>query len=123
MAKEKTGRLSIYYQAAAAMMLIQLVHKIVREIPGGLETVGTKAVVSGTVFAAILLIGIILVLFRIRWGLVLGVVVGAVMIIQPVIVHVIWGLPDMNGIWWYPAFPWVQAILMIYFCSLAWKRA
>jgi hypothetical protein len=122
MTEEKKGRLSIYYQAAIAMMLIQLVHKIVREIPGGLETVGTKAGVMGSVFSAILLIGIVLLFFRIRWGLILGIVVGVFMLIQPVVVHIIWALPDWNGIWWYPIFPWVQAILMIYFCLLAWKR-
>ncbi len=121
MEKEKSGRLSIYYQIAMAMMLIQLVHKIVREIPGSLNMEGPGGYVT-VLFAFLLFVGIILLLFRIKWGLIFGFVDGVWMIFQPVLVHIIWAKPDINGIWWYPVFPWVQAILMIYFCVLAWKR-
>ena len=121
MSKEKRGRLSIYYQVAIAMMLIQLVHKIVREIPGSLNMGGPGGYVTG-LFAFLLFVGIILLLFRVKWGLIFGFVDGMWMIFQPVLVHIIWAKPDINGIWWYPVFPWVQALLMIYFCVLAWKR-
>jgi hypothetical protein len=81
--------------------------------PGGYVTIA---------LAFLLLLGIVLLLLKVRWGLIFGLVDGAWMLFQPVLVHIIWAEPDINGIWWYPVFPWVQAILLLYFCSLAWKR-
>lgn len=112
---------SIYIQAAIAVMLIQFVHKIVREIPGSLRMEGPGGFVS-IVFACLLAAGILLLLLRIKWGLLLGIIDGAWMLFQPIYVHVIRGLPDQNGIWWYPLFPWIHAVLIIYFCLCAWKR-
>lgn len=119
---KNTSRMpSIYVQAAITMMLIQLVHKIVREIPGALRMGGPGGVVT-IVFTCLYVLGIILLLLKIKWGLILGILGGAWMIFQPILVHVIMGHPDQNGIWWYPVFPWTQALLMIYFCTLAWKK-
>lgn len=121
-AKEAKGlRLSIYLQAAMAMMLIQLVHKIVREIPGALQMGGPGSIVVPG-FACLLAVGIILLLMKVKWGLILGIIAAAWMIFQPVLVHIIRAHPDQNGIWWYPVFPWTQALLIIYFCVLAWKK-
>jgi len=121
MRQNEKGRLSIYIQAAIAMMLIQLVHKIVREIPGALNMGGPGAI-GVPVFTGLLVLGIVLLLFKVKWGLILGLIDGAFMIFQPILVHVILAKPDINGIWWYPIFPWTQAILIIYFCILAWKK-
>ena len=118
--KDKT-KPSIHIQAAIALMLIQLVHKIVREIPGAIK-MGGPGVVVVSIFAGILAIGIILLFLRNKWGLILGMLDGAFMVFQPVFVHIILAHPDQNGIWWYPVFPWTQAILIIYFCSIAWKN-
>jgi hypothetical protein len=112
---------SIYVQAAIALMLIQLVHKIVREIPGALNMGGPGAV-GVPIFAVLLAIGILMLLLNIKWGLILGIIDGAWMIFQPILVHIIMAKPDINGIWWYPVFPWIQAFLIIYFCILAWKK-
>lgn len=30
--------------------------------------------------------------------------------------------PDQNGIWWYPIFPWIQAILILYFSVLVLRN-
>ena len=57
-----------------------------------------------------------------KWGLLLGIIDGAWMIFQPILVHIIMARPDINGIWWYPIFPWTQAVLLIYFCRIAWKN-
>ncbi len=120
---ENTSKMpSIYIQSAIALMLIQLVHKIVREIPGALKLGGPGAV-GVPVFAGLLAIGIVLLLFRKKWGLLLGILDGAFMIFQPILVHVIMGHPDQNGIWWYPLFPWTQAVLILYFCTVAWKKS
>ena len=112
---------AIQVQAVIALMLIQLVHKIVREIPGAIKMGGPGAV-GVPIFAGLLVIGILLLIFRNKWGLILGMIDGAVMIFQPILVHVILAHPDQNGIWWYPIFPWTQAILIIYFCRIAWKN-
>jgi len=121
MGENEKVRLSIYIQAAIAMMLIQLVHKIVREIPGALNMGGPGAI-GVPVFTGLLVLGIVLLLFKVKWGLILGLIDGAFMIFQPILVHVILAKPNINGIWWYPIFPWTQAILIIYFCILAWKK-
>jgi len=121
MEKNKKEKFTIYIQAAIAMMLIQLVHKIVREIPGALNMGGSGAILV-TMFAGMLALGIVLLFFKVKWGLILGLIDGAFMIFQPILVHVILAKPDINGIWWYPIFPWTQAILIIYFCILAWKK-
>ena len=117
----KKGKLSIYVQAAIALMLIQLVHKIVREIPGALN-MGGPGVIVVPMFTGLLVLGIGLLCFKVKWGLILGIIDGAFMIFQPIFVHIILAKPDINGIWWYPIFPWVQAILIIYFCILSWKN-
>ena len=121
MKENRKRKLSIYVQTAIAMMLIQLVHKIVREIPGAIN-MGGAGVIGVPVLTGLLVLGIGMLLFKIKWGLILGIIDGAFMILQPIFVHVILAKPDINDIWWYPIFPWTQAILIIYFCILAWKN-
>ncbi|MCD4722397.1 MAG: hypothetical protein K8S13_21435 [Desulfobacula sp.] len=119
--QELKSRSSIYHQTAMAMMLIQLVHKIVREIPGAIKMEGPGAI-GVPIFAGLLAVGILLIILKNKWGLILGIIDGAFMIFQPILVHIILAHPDQNGVWWYPIFPWTQAILIIYFCCLAWKN-
>lgn len=119
--KNRTQKFSIYLQIVIAMLLIQFVHKIVREIPGAINMGGIGKIMT-PIFAGIIIFSIILILFKIKWGLILGIIVGASMIFQPVFVHIILAKPDQNNIWWYPVFPWLQAVLIIYFCVLAWKK-
>ncbi len=121
MEQKKRKKLSIYIQAAIAMALIQLVHKIVREIPHSLSMGGPGAILV-PIFTVLLVIGIILLFFNIKWGLILALIDGLFMIFQPILVHIILTQPDINDIWWYPIFPWIQAILIIYFSALAWKN-
>jgi hypothetical protein len=115
------SKLTIYIKAAIAMMFIQLIHKIVREIPGAMNIKGPGVIIV-PIFAVILLIGIVLLIFRVKWGLIFGFIAGGFMIFQPILIHIILAHPDQNGIWWYPIFPWTQAILILYFCILAWKN-
>ena len=112
---------AIYIQAVVAMLIVQLVHKIVREIPGAINMGGPGAI-AVPIFAGMIVISIILIIFKNKWGLILSMVVGIWMIFQPILVHIIMAFPDQNGIWWYPIFPWTQAILIFYFCNLAWKK-
>lgn len=117
MKKNKLKSPTIYIQTAIAVLLIQLVHKIVREIPGSIKIGGLGAIMT-SIFAGLLLISIILLVLRNKWGLILGMIDGAFMIFQPILVHIILAHPDQNGVWWYPIFPWIQAILIIYFSFL-----
>jgi hypothetical protein len=112
---------SIHIQAAIALMLVQLVHKIVREIPGAIKMGGIGAI-GVPIFTGLLVIGILLLILRNKYGLILGMIDGVFMIFQPILIHIIQAHPDQNGIWWYPIFPWMQAILILYFCRLAWKN-
>jgi len=114
--------ISIYAQAAAAMMFIHLLHKLVREIPGGIASIGTNAAITGIICVALLGAGIFLVLIKVKWGLLLGIIPAIWICFQPILVHVIWAKPDINGVWWYPVFPMAQGLLIIYFSVLAWKR-
>jgi hypothetical protein len=112
---------SIYLHVVVAMFIIQLLHKIVREIPGSLEMGGPGGIIT-ILFAISLIVAIILTLFRKKAGLIIGIINGAWMIFQPILVHIIMGHPDQNGIWWSPVFPWTQAILIIYFSILTLKQ-
>ena len=56
-------------QAAIAVMLVQFIHKIVREIPGAIKLVEGPGVALVVIFAAILFVGILLLMFKIKLGL------------------------------------------------------
>ena len=111
---------SIHIQAVMAMMFILFVHKLVREIPGSLD-IGSIGGIATITAAAMLALGIALLFFRNRWGLILGFVPAVWAMLQWILVHVIWARPDQNGVWWYPIFPIVQGVLIIYFSILAWR--
>ena len=107
------------------MYIISIIHKIVREIPGSQtlnEQNSQMGLIVTIVMTIILVICIILVLFNKKLGLYLGFIPAIWATIQWILVHVIFAYEDINGIWWYPIFPWTQAIFIIYFCILAWKK-
>ena len=120
--KNRTGLPSIHIQAVIAVLFINFIHKLVREIPGSLNLEGGIGGIVTTTTALILALSIILLLYRKRQGLVLGMVPAVWAMLQWVLVHVIKGHPDQNGIWWYPIFPIVQGALIIYFSVLAWRN-
>ncbi len=113
--------LSVPVQAAMAMMFILFVHKLVREIPGSIKLEGSIGTIATTAAAIMLALAIALLYFRKRWGLILGAIPAVWATLQWILVHVIQGNPDQNGVWWYPIFPIVQGALVIYFSVLAWR--
>lgn len=121
MNKQEVKGISIYLQVSAAVMMILFSHYIVRALPGALSFGGPASIIV-PILTTLLFVGIILVLFRKKWGLIFGFLNGAYMIFQPIYVHIIKGLPDKNGIWWYPVLPWSISLLIIYFCNLSWKN-
>ena len=123
--ENKSKSISIYFQAVIAMLFINFIHKLVREIPGSQTLTGMHSnmgLVVGIVTTVILVISIILLLFGRKEGLILGIVPAIWAMFQWVIVHVIFAYPDQNGVWWYPIFPTIQGILIIYFSIIAWRN-
>jgi len=122
---ERSNKLAvpvIYIKAVAALMFIQLVHKVVREIPHVLQMTRIFPKVVLIFFTVLLIAGIIGVFCRFRWGLIFGIIGGAWIIFQPFLVHGIMRVPHLNGIWWYPIFPITQGGLIIYFSLLTWQK-
>ncbi|MCD4740054.1 hypothetical protein K8R43_02560 [archaeon] len=117
-------KLSIYFQVVIALLFINLIHKIVREIPGSMNLTaeGMIGILFTTGMAGILAISIILLLLGKKQGLLLGMIPAVWAMLQWIVVHVIRGYPDQNGIWWYPIFPIIQGALIIYFSVLAMKN-
>ena len=95
---------AIFIQAIIAMLIVQLVHKIVREIPGAIGIGGIGAY-ANPALAGLLLIAIILLLFRKRLGIYLGMVVAVFMLFQPVLVHIIWAFLTRTEFGGIPCFP------------------
>ena len=120
--ESQSESLSIYIQAVIGMLLINLVHKLVREIPGSIIQTGSFMVFVPIIAAVIIVISIVLLLLKRKEGLILGIIPAILAMIQWIIYHVIMGNPDINGIWWYPIFPIFQGALIIYFSILAWRN-
>ena len=124
MSQQRKGlEVSIYIQAVIGMYIVNLIHKIVREIPGSQTLSESQMGLIGTVLMTIILvICIILLLFNKKLGLYLGFIPAIWAALQWILVHVIWAYPDRNGIWWYPIFPIIQGLLIIYFSIIALKN-
>jgi ubiquinone/menaquinone biosynthesis C-methylase UbiE len=106
---------SISIQAVIAVLMIQLVHKIVREIPGAIRTNEKFGIFFLSFLATVTVASIIFLFRRKKVGLILGMFPAVWACLQWVLVHVIKGHPDPNGIWWYPIFPITQGVLIMYF--------
>ena len=107
------------------MYIISIIHKIVREIPGSQtlnEQNSQMGLIVTIIMTIILVICIILVLFNKKLGLYLGFIPAIWATIQWILVHVIFAYEDINGIWWYPIFPTIQGLLIIYFSIVTLKN-
>ena len=124
MASERQTKIpSIHTQAAIAMMVIQFLHKVVHEMhyaPRIAEMLNLPIHYGTTVFAIGYLIAIVLTLAKNRWGLVLGMIWGVEMIIQPIVMHAILAIPK-DPIY-YPVFSFTQGVLLTYFSHLAHRH-
>ena len=119
----KLKELPMEVQAAAALILIQLAHKLVAELPGAMALAG--AFVHPMVFAVLALsaayvLAFVVCLLRIRWGFLIGMLLGIEIILQPIVFHVILGNPKDPP--YYILFPILQGILVTYFCWLGYRK-
>ena len=118
----KSKGLPMEVQAAAGLILIQLAHKLVAELPGAMAIAGTA--IHPMVFAVVALsaayfLAFVTCLFRIHWGFIIGIVLGIEIIFQPIIFHVIMRIPKEPP--YYILFPILQGILVTYFCWLGYR--
>ncbi|PIP12411.1 MAG: hypothetical protein COT45_01455 [bacterium (Candidatus Stahlbacteria) CG08_land_8_20_14_0_20_40_26] len=114
--------LPVEVRAAAAMILIQLAHKLVAELPGAMAIAGTAAhpmVFAVLTFCAAYVLAFVVCLFRIRWGFIISIVLGIEIILQPIVFHVIMRIPKESS--YYILFPILQGILVTYFCWLGYR--
>ena len=110
---------SIFLYAPAAFLFVQTGQKFVREIVVGfLQNGGLKGALPSALLALIAIATAILLIKRIKWGMVLAIFTGGILLIQPVIYHLIMGKPCLGGIWWYPFFTVVQGVFIISFSLL-----
>jgi len=113
----------IEIKAAVALILVQLVHKFVSEIPSAIAMAGSAS--DPKVYALYALAGLyvlagVLGLLRIPCGFIIGIVLGAEIILQPIVFHVILGIPKDPP--YYIIFPILQGLLVVYFCLLAYRH-
>jgi len=120
----KSKGLPIEAQAAAALILVQLGHKLVAELPGARAMAGTTVhlmVIAVLALSAAYVLALVTCLLRIRWGYIIGIGLGIEIILQPLVFHVIMGIPKDPP--YYIFFPMLQGILLVYFCWLGYQAA
>lgn len=120
----RRGLRSVYIQAAVAAMLLQLA-QIVKDFFKLLtlsKDTGSPVGVLTFIVGGLLIVAIVMAILKIKWGLVLGVIAGAWMLFQPVLVGAIEAQLDQSVAWWYLLVTMIPALLLIYFCVLAWKK-
>jgi hypothetical protein len=74
------------------------------------------------VVGGFLVVAIVMAVLKIKWGLVLGVIAGAWMLFQPVLMGTIEAQLGQSVAWWYLLVTMIPALSLIYFCVLAWKK-
>jgi hypothetical protein len=111
---------AIYLQVTVAALLYNLLHILAWELPLAVR-MGWRINVVGDVFIiSVGIISVILVSMRKRIGLMLGMIPALwAILLQWLLVYVISGYKEPNGVWWYPLFPIFQGIMIVYFINLA----
>ena len=113
---------SIYIQVAVAALLYNLLHMFAWELPIAIK-LGWRINVIGDVFIiSISTMSIILIAFRNKIGLILGMIPALwAIFLQWFLVYIISGYKEPYGVWWYPIFPIFQGIMIGYISVLTYK--
>ena len=111
---------SIYIQVVVAALIYNLMHAFAWELPIAHKLDWRINIIGACVFSAISVVSIILILMRRRFGLIFG-MISAIwpLSLQWILVYLIQGYSEPNGVWWYPLFPIFQGALIIYFAVRA----
>jgi len=119
---DKIKSSSIYLQVTVAALLYNLFHLLAWELPLAVK-MSWRINIVGDIF--ILLVGIlsmILISMRNKIGLMFGMIPALwAILLQWLLVYVISGYKEPNGVWWYPLFPIFQGIMIVFFTILAWR--
>ena len=113
---------TIYIQVAVAALLYNLLHIFAWELPIAIN-LGWRINVIGDVFIiSISTMSIILICFRKKIGLILGLIPAIwAIFLQWFLVYIISGYKEPYGVWWYPIFPIFQGIMIGYFSVLTYR--
>ena len=112
--KKTLKSLPVYIHIVAALLFLQFCQKIVRELIVAFRDFQIRGSVPVIILMIITLTGIILLIFRFRFGVYLSIFCGIILMIQPILYHIILKYPCLGGIQWYPFFTFFQGILIIY---------
>ena len=82
------------------------------------STIGVITLVAG----ALLVVAMVMAVLKIKWGLVLGIIGGAWMLFQPILIGSLEAQLGQSITWWNLMVTMMPALLLIYFCVLAWKN-
>ena len=113
---------SIYIQAAIAALTYNLLHILSWELPIAVRLNWTVNIIGDGIVIAVSILGIILIAFRKKVGLIMGFIPAVwAIFLQWFLVYGIFGYKEPNGVWWYPLFPIFQGIMILFFCILAYR--
>ena len=74
------------------------------------------------VAGALLVVAMVMAVLEIKWGLVLGIIGGAWMLYQPILIGSLKAQLGQSTTWWNITATMIPAGLLIYFCVLAWIK-
>ncbi len=106
---------SIYLYAISGFLLAHTAKKIVCEMVVGFRDSGIQGAITVIFIMLIAIIAAVMVIKRMKRGVMLTIFLGVLVMAQPIIYHVILGKPCLSGIWWYPIFTAFQGVFILYF--------
>ena len=113
---------SLHIQVAIAALIYNLLHILAWEVPIAIRLGWNVNAIGDIVVIATSVLGIILIAFRKKAGVILGLIPAAwAIFLQWFLVYCIFGYKEPNGVWWYPLFPIFQGIIIGFFCFLAYR--
>jgi hypothetical protein len=120
----RRGLRSVYIQATVAMMLIQLA-QIAADIPKLTllsKATGSPIGVLALVTGCVIVVALVMAVSEIKWGLILGIIASAWMIIRPIMERSLSATLDQSVAWWYLLVTMIPALSLFYYCVLAWNK-
>lgn len=113
---------TIYIQVAVTALLYNLLHLLTWELPLAIRLAWRINVIGDVFIISIAIISIVLISVRKKIGLILGMIPALwAILLQWLLVYVISGYKEPNGVWWYPLFPIFQGIMIVYFLIFAYR--
>ncbi len=106
---------AVYLYAVSGFLLAHTGKKIVCEMVVAFRESGIRGALGVIFVMLIAIIAAVMVLKRKKWGIMLAIFLGVIVLLQPIIYHLIMGKPCLSGIVWYPIFTALQGVFILYF--------